>query len=65
MPKPKQLRCQMDMRPLAGVCFSVGTNAVFIFNGGKKHHFGMFVKEFFALANPVSQSLSNGRAMLN
>jgi hypothetical protein len=43
----------MDMRPLAGACFSVGTNAVFIFNGGKKHHFGAFVKELFAPANPV------------
>ena len=38
----------MDMRPLAGACFSIGTYAVFIFNVGKKHHFGMFVKDFFA-----------------
>jgi len=36
----------MDMESLAGACFSVGANVVFIFNGGKKHHFGMFVKEF-------------------
>jgi hypothetical protein len=38
----------MDMESLAGTCFSVGANVVFIFNGGKKHHLGTFVKEFFA-----------------
>jgi len=55
----------MDMESLAGVCFSVGANMVFIFNGGKKHHFGVFVKEFFASANPASQGLSAGRVVVD
>jgi serine/threonine protein kinase len=37
----------MDMHPSAGVCFRFETIVVFIFNGGKKHHFGAFVKEHF------------------
>jgi len=55
----------MDMHPLASACFSVGTYAVFIFNGGKKHHFGTFVKGFLRRKNPASRSLSNGGAVLN
>ncbi len=54
----------MDMRPSAAVCFRVETNVVFIFNGGKKHHFETFVKGFLAGA-PLSRSLSNGRAVLD
>jgi hypothetical protein len=32
MPKRRQTRVQMDMRPLACACFSVGLNVFFMFN---------------------------------
>jgi hypothetical protein len=58
MPKRQPTRIQMDVRPLAGECFSVGANVVFIFLTGKrKHHFGGFVKKIFcAIKNALSDS---------
>ena len=54
----------LDMRPSAGRCFRIEIIVVFIFNAGKKHHFGTFVKEFFP-GGPLSRGLSNGRAVLD
>jgi hypothetical protein len=55
----------MDMPPSAGVCFRLETIVVFIFNGGKKHHFGAFVKKHFDPANADSRSLSNDGVVVN
>jgi len=59
----------MDMQPLAGACFSVETNVVFIFTGNKRHHFEAFVKSFFTPVfggiNSASQSLSAVGVVVN
>jgi hypothetical protein len=63
MPKRQPTRIQMDVRPSAGECFSVGANVVFIFLTGKrKHHFGVFVKKKFCA---VKNALSDFDAVLN
>jgi len=46
----------MDMRPSAGECFRIETIVVFIFYGGKKHHFGTFVKKILLRPGPLLQA---------
>jgi len=57
MPKWQPTRVQMDICPLACACFSIDANVVFIFvTGGKKHHFGKFVKKFLCGVNCLFQA---------
>jgi len=46
MPKRRQTRVQMDVRPLVCACFSVGANVFFIFNCGEETPFGRVCQSF-------------------
>jgi hypothetical protein len=47
MPKRRQTRVQMDMRPLVCACFSVGANVFFIFNRQEETPFGHVCQKVF------------------
>jgi hypothetical protein len=48
MPKRRQTRVQMDMRPLVCACFSVGLNVFFMFNWREETPFGRVCQMVFA-----------------
>ena len=65
MPKRRQTRVQMDMRPLVCACFSVGLNVFFMFNWREETPFWRVCQMVFDAGKMRFLSLSDDRAVVN